>query len=110
MNSVAQADRQVNMNKCALMKLVFAFVFFALGLFCLYQAGYVKKYDAFPMPAPEDAKQADPSQGKIVNHYELVQEASYDAITRFPAPKAMRDEAHIKWVLISKARAAACVS
>jgi len=91
------------------LRLVTVLLLLAASAFMFYKAARTV-YTLYPNPSVEDMRVVDPAQALEMSHFDLVEEVCYDAVTRFPAPEEIKEEEGYAWVLVSKARAAACVS
>jgi hypothetical protein len=96
-------------NRWKLIRLILGLVLFAASMAMLFMANN-SKHTAFAKPAEEDGFAVSQDTIKEIAHYELVEQASFDGITRYPNVGSADVPEDTKWVLVIKNRAAACVS
>ncbi|GAB4157460.1 MAG: hypothetical protein Kow00107_06740 [Planctomycetota bacterium] len=97
------------MNRLKLIRLIIAFLLLAFSAVLIFSA-VGKKYTAFAKPAEEDGFAVSADTAHELPHFELVEQASFDGITRYPNIGSANVPEDVKWVLVIKNRAAACVS
>ncbi|MFA4986198.1 MAG: hypothetical protein WC712_06410 [Candidatus Brocadiia bacterium] len=92
------------------LRLVLAAILFVAAAGSLCYAG-MARYRVYPYPAEQDLRKVDPAQASDMSQYGLIERASFDGITRFPAPPKVKANApDAEWVFVEKARQAACVT
>jgi hypothetical protein len=92
------------------LRLILALILFLAAAGSLVVAG-VTRYKVYPYPAQQDQRKVDPKQAGDMSQYGLIERASFDGITRFPAPPKVKAESpDTEWVYVEKARQAACVT
>lgn len=95
-----------------ILRLIAAVLLLAVSVFLILK-GVNTRYTVYGLPAEEDLRRTSTDSAEVISHFQLVEYASYDGITRLPRPDDVEIEettALPKWVWVLKTRAAACES
>jgi hypothetical protein len=89
------------------LRLIIGILLLLLGIGMIIFAA-LTSYEAYSKPDPRDFRKVDKKYATTLKHFDMIEAASVDGLTRYPAPQELA--AGNDWVLVEKARQAACVS